>query len=170
MADSSLPTNIQAGLALRDIHLPTPIQWWPLAPGWYGLVLVLLGGIAGIIYLFFFRKHQRVKRDAQRLLKTYILSYQQGAAVEVVCSQISELLRRVAIYYYPRENIAGLEGDTWLNLLQEKPVVDPALLRICLLEKPYQPTVSTRSDAIEKQMADLFKFARQWIGRRKYRV
>lgn len=171
MAASSLPVTTQAGLALRDIHLPAPITWWPVAPGWYVLVIMLLMGLVGIVYLLFFRKQQRVKREAQCLLKTYMRSYQQGAAVEEVCAQVSELLRRVAIYYYPQTNsIASLQGEAWLDFLLEKVVIDRALLRIYLLEKPYQMTVSMRSEAIDKQMACLFKFTQQWISRRTYRV
>lgn len=27
---------------LRDIHLPDPVSWWPPAPGWYGVLLLLI--------------------------------------------------------------------------------------------------------------------------------
>ena len=27
---------------LRDIHLPEPISWWPLAPGWWLLIIIAL--------------------------------------------------------------------------------------------------------------------------------
>ena len=40
-------------LPLRDIHLPAPLGWWPLAPGWWivgALVFALL--IAGLIWLW----------------------------------------------------------------------------------------------------------------------
>jgi hypothetical protein len=38
-----------AGPHLRDIHLPPPAGWWPLAPGWWiliGIALLLLTWLA----------------------------------------------------------------------------------------------------------------------------
>jgi hypothetical protein len=28
---------------LRDIHLPEPISWWPLAPGWWFVIILVIG-------------------------------------------------------------------------------------------------------------------------------
>lgn len=176
MVASPSPTNVQDVLQLRDIHLPVPIGWWPLAPGWYALLALMVLGLGSVIYLFLLRKRQRVKREALRLLESYEHAFQQGIAVEVVCAQISELLRRVALYYYPRENIAGLQGEAWLQFLQDttrKKVggqvpTDVARFRRLLLEKPYQASSQVASSADD--IAAFFKFAKQWITRRKHHV
>ena len=33
-------------LPLRDLHLPDPIGWWPLAPGWWFVLVLVAGGLA----------------------------------------------------------------------------------------------------------------------------
>lgn len=181
MVASPSPTNVQDVLQLRDIHLPVPIGWWPLAPGWYALLALMVLGLGSVIYLLLLRKRQRVKREALRLLKSYEHAFQQeGIAVEVVCAQISELLRRVSLYYYPRENIAGLQGETWLQFLQDttrKKVgshvhTDVARFRLFLLDKPYQapPQVTSSSAQKQDEIVAFLEFAKQWIIRRKHHV
>ena len=32
-------------LPLRDLHLPEAIGWWPLAPGWWVLLAMLVGQV-----------------------------------------------------------------------------------------------------------------------------
>ncbi|MBL4711699.1 MAG: DUF4381 domain-containing protein [Gammaproteobacteria bacterium] len=41
--------NEQA-LNLKDIHLPEPILWWPLAPGWW-MVIALLFVAVGLLVI-----------------------------------------------------------------------------------------------------------------------
>ena len=45
-------------LPLRDIHLPDPIGWWPLAPGWWGVLGLVLLIISGIFW-WRRKKHRR---------------------------------------------------------------------------------------------------------------
>ena len=33
-------------IPLRDLHLPDAIGWWPLAPGWWGVLVILAVGLA----------------------------------------------------------------------------------------------------------------------------
>ena len=33
-------------LPLRDLHLPNPVGWWPLAPGWWFLIALALALMA----------------------------------------------------------------------------------------------------------------------------
>ena len=36
-------------LPLKDLHLPAEIGWWPLAPGWWGVIAVLAVVAAAVI-------------------------------------------------------------------------------------------------------------------------
>jgi hypothetical protein len=147
---------------LRDIHLPEAIGWWPLAPGWYllGLFLLTLGVLGGLVT---YRRyaHGRAKREAQHLLKCYQQQYQQQANSQLFSAKISELLKRVALVYYPREQVASLQGEAWITFLNNTAKgVDFYCVREALLELPYQP--SKKYD-----LQSLFKLAQAWIKRQR---
>lgn len=107
-------------LPLRDIHLPGDVSWWPLAIGWWLLpVLVVL--TLFIIYNFFKYK-QNNKKLAYRKMALNELSNlriefkDENNSIELIRS-ISTLLRRIALSYLPRNNIASLTGEDWLHQL-----------------------------------------------------
>ncbi len=104
-------------LPLRDIHLPAPVSWWPPAPGWWALLaLGLLLALTAWLCMRAWQRRQR-RRDA---LAAFANIKQQFAdnhdGVELV-SELSVLLRRVSISYYPRGQIASLKGSEWLQFL-----------------------------------------------------
>jgi hypothetical protein len=107
-------------LALRDIHLPEAISWWPPAPGWWivsGLVLVFLAA------LFFWYKYQqglRIKKTALLELEKIRETYHQNLNPAVLARSISTLLRRVCLSYYPDTNVPGMTGAQWLDYLDSK--------------------------------------------------
>jgi len=136
-------SNGDALARLRDIHLPAPISWWPIAPGWYGLmVLVISLLLAGFLGWRFYRRGG-AKREGLRLLLIYEKQAQQGEPSAVICAQVTELLRRVALAYFPRQDIAGLHGDAWIRFLnQTGKRIDFMPVRSLLLERPYQASAS----------------------------
>ena len=146
---------------LRDIHLPEPISWWPIAPGWYLLILVLIAVIAILVY--FVRcsyRNGQAKRKALELLHRYEQDYQREANSQLTSLRVSELLRRVALVYFPREEVAGLRGEAWLAFLtRTSKKIDFKALDDYLLVLPYQP-----AEAID--LKPLFSKVKQWIKQR----
>lgn len=140
---------------LRDVHLPPPLDWWPLAPGWYiAATLFFIGVIILSVILRRYYVHGRAKRHALRLLTAY---QQQDVNSQINCARISELLKRVALMYYPRQKVAGLQGEAWLDFLNNSAKgVDFTTVKVQLLERPFQPP---QSDNLQL----LFKCARMWI-------
>ncbi|MDP1604587.1 MAG: DUF4381 domain-containing protein [Legionella sp.] len=147
---------------LRDIQLPKSISWWPLAPGWYILAILLLLFFFGLVY-FFHRKHlhARAKREALQLLANYEQEYEAGAKIQLISSQISALLKRVALVYFSRSQVASLNGAAWINFLNNTskhcnftPLSDHLLIL------PYQEKTS------DINLKPLFENARKWIKQR----
>lgn len=147
---------------LKDIHLPAPVSWWPLAPGWYLLMLLVL---LLLVYLTY-AAHQRyraalAKKQALVLLASYQEQYAQDANVARTSAQISELLRRVALVYFPRAQVASLYGEAWLHFLnQTGKGINFNGVRHMLLDAPFKAQN-------QLNLEPLFNQARQWIKQRR---
>lgn len=147
---------------LHDIHLPNPIGWWPMAPGWYFLIALALILFGLFVYLGYRKnKHSQAKREALVLLTTYKQDYQSGADSQLISMKISVLLRQVALAYFPRNQVASLKEKAWLDFLtQTSKGIDFNATSDYLLVLPYQP-------AKETNLEPLFSSARAWIKQRR---
>ncbi|GGA79986.1 hypothetical protein GCM10011369_22490 [Neiella marina] len=123
MANQAAPTM---QLPLKDIVIAAPVSWWPLAPGWWLLIGLLL-----LLSVWFGRKlwlRQRAKQFANQALSR-IQQWQQAPA-DVTASQVNELLKVVACHYGEAEQLAKLSGYPWYQWLQasstekQRPQVD----------------------------------------------
>lgn len=104
-------------LDLRDIHLPEPISWWPIAPGWWLLMVSLFLIIAVIFILRKIYLGKQLKRDITSELENIKQQFQKTQNKSQLAKSLSILLRRASISYYPKTNIAGLTGEHWLAYL-----------------------------------------------------
>lgn len=146
---------------LRDIHLPEPVSWWPLAPGWYVLMLLILLIMMIITYLVY-KRHVNglAKNKALELLKTYKDHYDKDRNAQVASARVSELLRRVALVYYPRAQVAGLHGDDWVEFLNKtSKKIDFKPVKAMLLDSPFKTGETVN-------LKPLFTRAEQWIKQR----
>ncbi|MDQ2993628.1 MAG: DUF4381 domain-containing protein [Pseudomonadota bacterium] len=103
---------------LPDIDLPAPIGIWPLAPGWYAVIaLVVIFLIMIACYLI-----QRARRlRPRKLILQKLADLQQRYAREsdavAFAAEISALLRKATLIAFPRREVAGLQGQQWLDFL-----------------------------------------------------
>jgi hypothetical protein len=105
-------------IPLRDIHLPSPVGWWPLALGWW-IVLFALLAVAGFVWYRYRRTYRA--RAALRAVKRVMTSLQQGAEPTSCAQQISIVLRRFAMSIGARgDAVAGLTGPGWLQYLDSR--------------------------------------------------
>jgi hypothetical protein len=115
------------------------ISWWPLAPGWWAFLALVL--VAAIIQYWRRRMYWRSwKGDARRALDA-LETRLPGGDTQQIAAALSALLRRIAIRCFSRAECAGLEGRDWLSWLSAK---DPRKFDWAgqgglLVEAPYAP-------------------------------
>ena len=146
-------------LQLADIHLPTGVADWPPAYGWWVLLAVL-------IILFLLGLRYQLKRRQQKQQQKALLEHidhwekklKQGQGVSALAG-LNTLLKRIALQYYPRQQVAHLSGQQWLAFL-DKSVGMTSFVKGDgkLLETlPYQADM-----ARDKRLAGLMVAVRQW--------
>ena len=108
----------EQALPLRDLHLPEPIGWWPLAPGWWVAILLLAVALVYLAWRWYRAwVFNAPRRFALRELARIEAEYLEHRDPVVLGKQLSELLRRGMLAYAPREDVAGLTGEDWLAWL-----------------------------------------------------
>ena len=105
-------------IPLRDLHLPEAIGWWPLAPGWWGVIAIALIGL-GFLLRAWLRARARgaARRYALGELKQIVQQYEERKDPVAFGTEVSALLRRTMLAYAPRLDVAGLTGEAWLQWL-----------------------------------------------------
>jgi hypothetical protein len=157
-ANTSISDALQQ---LRDVHAPAWPGFWPPAPGWWllGLLLLLAAGFAGWrLYRYYqLRRYRRQLLDLIGILQNSGLAVQKPAQF---AAEISMLLRRVALTRFPQQQVAALNGAAWLQFLDETGGHGgfrngPGQV---LAEGPYRPDIELNPPA-------LLALTRDWIKR-----
>ncbi len=104
-------------LNLRDIHLPDPVSWWPIAPGWWIILVSLILIIAAIFVTRKIYRGRQLNRDIKAELEEIKQRFRTTQNKVQLAKALSILLRRASISYYPGTDIAGLTGKDWLSYL-----------------------------------------------------
>jgi hypothetical protein len=145
--------------ALRDVHLPDAVSAWPSTPGWTVLfVLLIVACLVGIGWGYrYWRRRRLIQGIWQRFTELECAYHQQTQPAERVIAELSTLLRRLALRAYPREQIAGLQGNDWLAFLDKSLGGDDFQQRAReLVTAPYQARVTS-------ELQPVFDLCRQWI-------
>ena len=147
------PTNIPADPLdkLKDIHLPDAVSWWPLAPGWWILLVLFLLMLAIALYLYI--RSQRKSRQEiiiEQALQLFDNLQASSLNPKTLIMELSELLRRTAISLYGRESIANLAGKNWLLFLNDYGSTKAFTEGVgqALADQPYRPEVDYHRQAL----------------------
>jgi len=168
--------NDAAQLALRDIHLPGLVAWWPPAPGWW-LVSALV--LAGLVAFGIYYRSGRHRRAALRAVALVRAALEQGEEPVECLQRVSTTLRRFAMTTADQQSVAslravdgvaerpdsgevaGLIGQRWLRYLDSRWQRDEfsAGAGRLLLAAPY-----ARPDTIDRQHAlELVALCADWL-------
>lgn len=146
---------------LKDVHYPSPVSWWPLAPGWYllAVAVAIIVVIVGIIMNKYRLKQQR-RRNALTQLTDLRLRYNNGTHLRQILPSLSILIRKIALAIEPREEIASLQSTQWLEYL-DKATQSSIFTQgngTLLISGPYQKNP-------QGQLDDVFQVTEKWIKR-----
>lgn len=111
--------NPQDPLAqLNPLREPALIGWWPLAPGWWVLLLILTIALGGVVF-WLARRYQRDTYRRQALTQLQDLDAQllQHGNTRHYLTKLNALLKSTALRAYPQTQVAAINGDAWLVFL-----------------------------------------------------
>ncbi len=109
---------------LADIHLPETIHFWPIASGWWILLILLIVAIALFLFNAKYRKRSvttvplSIKKLAEKELHSISSEYHQNHDALKTLKQLSIFLRRYVLSFTERETVAALTEQQWLQYLE----------------------------------------------------
>jgi hypothetical protein len=148
---------------LHDIEGLDAISPWPLAIGWW--VLILLGLLLFVLVVSFVVVRVKFKRswknDTLQKLRALENNLSEETSRETVIT-LSEYLKRIALRRFSRKECAGLMGEAWLKWLKTHDIknFDWVEKGGLLIRVPYSPEDQKVS---LDQVKILLKAAKEWV-------
>lgn len=164
----SQPDALQA---LHDVVAPLPISWMPQTAGWFVAMALLLAGLT-LLTIRIHRRRQanRYRGAALKELDRIRRLARQPASRTPALLELPGLVKRTALSFRDRSEVAGLTGEDWLAFLNGTYGGDafsrgPGRL---LVDLPYRD--ETWAGTLEEaEVEALFDLVGRWISRHSAR-
>ena len=141
---------------LRPLHLPADIGWWPPAPGWWLLALLL---VALVTWATLAWRRRAARREALGIIRAV---HKTDLAGPALAQAINLALRRYAMACYPQHNIAALSGRPWLEFLNSHGAGRDFTAATALSDAPFM-----REAQVDRH--ELIGLATHWVKHNKRR-
>jgi hypothetical protein len=147
---------------LKDIHLPDPVGWWPLAPGWWVLMAIVLTLFTAIVVWAIKRQRQR-RYLQQACAELQALARSKLTAGEFIAA-VNAILKRVALQRHcdtqSVQPVGTLSGHSWLSYLDQTLAKNSTAFRQgagrALGESAYRPNPDVEQQAV-------LALAKRWV-------
>lgn len=145
-------------LDLKDIHEPEVIGWWPPAIGWWILAVAITLLIIFLVWLYKRLTRKTALKTANKILAQIKQDVTRDNLQKL--SELSVLVRRVAISVSPRAKAAGLTGRQWLAFLDSSVKDAPFSEGVgqLLADAPYRKTPVT-----DQELSQLIDLCEDWL-------
>ena len=144
---------------LQDVHLPTEVGWWPLAPGWWILMLLVAASGAWLLRKWILRYRLNLyRKSAINELNALHLQWQQTAEVKLYLQSANAVLRRAMLHLEGGSKLSSLTGRQWaaaLNRYCKKRLSDETIEALTVGCYQHQPRANI--DAVNRQLCDWLK-------------
>jgi hypothetical protein len=148
---------------LRDLHLPPAPGMWPLAWGWWLMIACCIIFLALSPRLYAIWQLRQGKLRFLQQLKTIEDAYQANPNQPLLLTEFAYLLKRVALSYFPRQEVASLHGEAWVMFLRStSKQALPDKMTSLLTDHLYQAEC-------KEDLGPYFVFARHWIKQQRKR-
>lgn len=151
---------------LADIHLPEPVSFWPPAPGWWILAVLII-----VLVIWFIRKtrianaQKRVKSQAISEFAACYENYSNSTETDLdtlklrYVNQANGVLKRVALVHFTDEAVAGLGGADWVDFVRKNG--ESSLLNESISQALSHGRFKTKIDVNVDELND---FGHAWIS------
>jgi hypothetical protein len=145
---------------LADIHPAAQPGWWPPAPGWLLLALILL--LVAIVLIKTFRARWAERRRRRAWLDELAAlrdRHDPVAQPQDYLGGLNRLFRAVALRAFPKSGCGRLEGVAWVEFITERMAGSESVDALAALARgPYEPAPEFDAEALEQ-------LAGRWVVR-----
>lgn len=147
---------------LRDVHKPDPIPFWPIAPGWWLVILLVFVLIALCSYVLISTwQKNRWRRQALQKLSKLQSAYESSPSLDILL-ELNRLLKQSIASSRKDRRMMNLCGQEWARTLlhvkrKNTPVLDEQEIKIL------SETIYTHQAELIRLDAMAFKRVSLWI-------
>lgn len=154
-------------MMLRDIHQPAEVSFWPLAPGWWGMISLFMIVIL-LAWWMLWPKLQRRWRVQywQKKLSQLAKAAKQPKRCHKALMHTSVLLHQLAYQNYPDRTEDQFKPDEWFQFLNQ--TSDPQQpftneFKLALTQGPYNPKFHLSESQSQQLYSTIFAWVKKHV-------